>query len=100
MPCRAESKPEGCRLAAGEAAHQGERLQGDGHPSCKCAKKFEKSGFNVGQIQDAIYKDLVTHISPCIGRYTKFLFDKYTRGLMMRSAIEEYTRLASQEPGG
>lgn len=61
------------------------------------AKKFEKSGFNVGQIQDAIYKDLVSHI-PALGTYTKFLFDKYTRGLMMRSAIEEYTRLQSKNP--
>lgn len=61
------------------------------------AKKFEKAGFNVGQIQDAIYKDLVSHI-PGLGSYTKFLFDKYTRGLMMRSAIEEYTRLQAKNP--
>lgn len=61
------------------------------------AKKFEKVGFNVGQIQDAIYKDLVSHI-PVLGTYTKFLFDKYTRGLMMRSAIEEYSRLQAKNP--
>lgn len=61
------------------------------------AKKFEKSGFNVGQISDAIYKDLVAHV-PVLGRYNKFLFDRYTRGLMTRSAIEEYSRLQAKNP--
>jgi hypothetical protein len=65
------------------------------------AKRFQEYGFNVGQIQDAIYRDLVTHI-PLIGgafqKYNRFLFDKYTRGFMMRTAMDEYARLSKKNP--
>ncbi len=61
------------------------------------SKEFQKTGFNVGQISDAIYKDLVAKL-PIIGRYNKFLFDRYQRGLMMRSALDEFERRHKLDP--
>lgn len=61
------------------------------------AKQLEKVGFNVGRIGDAIYKDLVSNI-PVLGRYNNWLFDKFTRGLMMKSALQEFERIQKLEP--
>ena len=61
------------------------------------AKAYQHEGLNVGQIGDAIYKDLSKNV-PLFGGYNKFLFDKWTRGLMMRSAIEEYQRKMASNP--
>jgi hypothetical protein len=65
------------------------------------AKEMQKRGLNVGQIQDAIYKDLVHHwplIGGVLDKYNKFLFDKLTRGLMTRSAISEFERISKLDP--
>jgi hypothetical protein len=61
------------------------------------ARQFERVGFNVGQISDAIYADLV-HGIPVLGKYNQWLFGKFTRGLMMRSALSEYERIQKLEP--
>ena len=74
----------------------------DGKPKMvsrmRLSKLFQKSGLNVGQIQDAISKDLVRHI-PGFGAYNRFLFDRFTRGLMMNSALREFDRISKLEPG-
>ena len=61
------------------------------------SNRFLHEGLNVGQIQDAIYKDLSKNV-PLFGGYNRFLFDKFTRGLMMRSALEEYQRKMAIDP--
>ena len=63
----------------------------------RLAKMFSQAGFNVNRIQDALYKDLVRNI-PMIGDYNKFLFDKFTPGLMMDSAINEFQRISRATP--
>lgn len=60
-------------------------------------KEFERQGLNIGRIQDAIYKDLVSNW-PVIGTFNKWLFDKFTRGLMMQSALVEFERLHKANP--
>jgi hypothetical protein len=61
------------------------------------ADGFQRHGLNVGQIQDALYKDL-TGKTPLVGPYNKWLFDSYTRGLMMESAVKEFERLNKAHP--
>lgn len=71
-------------------------------------------GFNIGRIQDALYKDVFTQLTPTsgpiktaiaritdptTGRYNRFLFDKFTRGLMAESFVAEYERQAKRLPG-
>jgi hypothetical protein len=58
---------------------------------------FEKSGLNVGMIQDAMFKDLMHNI-PFLGKYQKWLFDKVTRGLMVNNAISEFERIQKLYP--
>lgn len=43
-------------------------------------------GLNVGQITDALYRDIVQSI-PGIGSFNKFLFDKYNRGIIAESGL-------------
>jgi hypothetical protein len=67
------------------------------------ALELQKRGLNVGQIQDAIYKDLVRHwpvLGNYLDKYNKWLFDKMTRGLMTRSAIHEFERISKLDPSG
>jgi hypothetical protein len=74
---------------------------------------YSQMGLNVGRIQDALYKDLLTQydprwgtvrgiakhlVDPSIGRYNRFLFDKLTRGLMAESAIREFERQSKARP--
>ena len=61
------------------------------------ARIFQNQGLNVGQIQDAVFKDLVRNI-PGFGRYNKFLFDRFTRGQMMNAALREYDRISKIDP--
>ncbi len=61
------------------------------------AKHIVNQGLNVGRIQDAIYKDLISHW-PVLGQYNKWLFDKFTRGLMMQTAVKEFERLNKAHP--
>lgn len=73
--------------------------------------EFEKGGFNIGQIQDALYKDLYTKgtpvsgpvaktwsaiTDPTTGRYNRFLFDRFSRGLMAESAVKEFERQSAK----
>ncbi len=58
---------------------------------------FQRSGLNVGQIQDALYKDLVKEV-PVFGAYNKWLFGRFTRGLMLDAAVNEYARLGKLDP--
>lgn len=74
-------------------------------------RKF--TGANIGKIQDALYKDLLTNLSPVagkvariaqrvtdpsVGRYNRFLFDKLTRGVMAESLVNQYERLHKAHP--
>lgn len=65
------------------------------------AKELQKNGMNVGQIQDALYRDLSGHM-PILGglnvKWSRFLFDKWTRGLMTKSAIAEFERISGLNP--
>lgn len=45
-----------------------------------------KYGLNAGQISDALFRDVVSSI-PVVGDYTKFLFEKFNRGIIAESAI-------------
>jgi hypothetical protein len=63
----------------------------------RLARMFSQAGFNVNRIGDALYKDLVRSI-PLIGTYNKFLFDRFTPGLMMDSAIREFQRVSAASP--
>jgi hypothetical protein len=77
------------------------------------AGKFVKAGANLGKIQDALYKDLVTDmtpaasplrrgiqrvIDPTVGRYNRLLFDKLTRGLMTEANVREFERQHAANP--
>lgn len=74
---------------------------------------YAEMGANLGKIQDALYKDLVTNLTPTagpvargisrvldptVGRYNRFLFDKLTRGIMTESAVREFERLHAANP--
>lgn len=76
-------------------------------------KFVRQMGSNVGKIQDALYKDLITQhtaatsptvkgiktaLDPSFGRYNRFLFDKFTRGLMMEANIMEFERQTKANP--
>jgi hypothetical protein len=78
------------------------------------AKRFYgEMGLNLGKIQDALYKDLISKydprsgaiargltraLDPSVGRYNRFLFDKLTRGLMAESAVREFERQHTARP--
>lgn len=70
-------------------------------------------GLNIGKIQDALYKDLFTQLSPVAGpvkrgiaratdpttgRYNRFLFDKLTRGFMAEAFVHEFERQSAKLP--
>lgn len=70
-------------------------------------RAYRSSGANLGRITDALYKDLLTDLTPTagklrrafvrtvdptVGRYNRFLFDKMTRGLMAESIVREFER--------
>lgn len=63
------------------------------------AGEFQKAGLNVGRIQDALYKDIVSGF-PVIGeplaKYNRLIFDRYTRGLMLQSAVLKYEQLVGK----
>jgi hypothetical protein len=68
-------------------------------------KKMQAGGFNVGRVQDAMYRHFVDALDievagrkVGIGAYNRFLFDKWTRGLMANSAVEEFLRLQKKAP--
>src|SRR5207245_7578086 len=76
-------------------------------------KFYGQMGANLGRIQDALYKDLITNLSttsgnvrraivrlidPSVGRYNRFLFDKLTRGLMAESNVAEFERQMKARP--
>lgn len=50
------------------------------------AKDLIKSGLNVGNISDALYKDVVSSI-PVVGAFNRFVFDRLTRGAMLESSV-------------
>jgi hypothetical protein len=58
------------------------------------ADMFLKRGLNAGRIADAIYK---VESGP-IGKYNKWLFDKFTRGLMLETAVKEFERMNRENP--
>lgn len=63
----------------------------------RLSELYERSGLNTGRIQDAIYKDLVQHM-PGFGAYNRFLFDRFTTGMMKSSALKEFDRLSKLDP--
>jgi hypothetical protein len=76
-------------------------------------KFYKEMGSNLGKVQDALYKDLITDMTaaspnwrrglarvadPTVGRYNRFLFDKLTRGLMAESVAREFERQSQAKP--
>lgn len=76
-------------------------------------KFYEQMGANLGRVQDALYKDLLTEtsptagalrrgvtraIDPSIGRYNRFLFDQLTRGFMAEANVREFERQMRANP--
>jgi hypothetical protein len=76
-------------------------------------KFYQQMGANLGKVQDALYKDLITDLTPTagpirrgiarladpsIGRYNRFLFDRFTRGLMSESVAREFERQQKAKP--
>lgn len=57
----------------------------------------QQHGLNVGRISDAIYKSVVDHV-PGVAPFTKFVFDKLTRGVMAQSYVWAYKRNAKLFP--
>ena len=65
------------------------------------AMKMMERGLNVGQIQDALYLDLtrgIPVIGPLVQKYNRLLFYRFTRGIMMESAVHEFERLNAKHP--
>lgn len=69
------------------------------------AQMFLHRGLNATRILDALYKDLVGStplagelLDKTAGRYNRWLFDRYTRGLMMQSALTEFERIHNANP--
>lgn len=56
-----------------------------------------KTGYNVGRISDNLYSTL-TQAIPGVGKYNKWLFDKFQRGLMMETYAIEFDRRKGMEP--
>ncbi len=63
----------------------------------RLSEMYERSGLNTGQIQDAIYKDLARKV-PGFGAYNRFLFDRFTTGMMKTAALQEFDRLTKLDP--
>lgn len=63
----------------------------------RLSELYERSGLNTGRIQDAIMKDLVKNM-PGFGAYNRFLFDRFTTGLMKNAALKEFDRLSKLDP--
>ena len=55
----------------------------------RLSELYERSGLNTGQIQDALYKDLAKQV-PGFGAYNRFLFDRFTTGMMKSAALSEF----------
>jgi hypothetical protein len=69
------------------------------------AQAMLKNGLNASRVIDALYKDAVRNIPlvgepwhKVIGPYNRWLFDKYTSGLMMQKAVENFERLHEKFP--
>lgn len=63
----------------------------------RLSEMYERSGLNTGRIQDAIYKDLVRNV-PGFSAYNRFLFDRFTTGMMKSAALKEFDRLSKLDP--
>ena len=63
----------------------------------RLSELYERSGLNTGRIQDALYKDLVKNF-PILGTYNRFLFDRFTTGMMKTAALKEFDRLSKKDP--
>lgn len=55
------------------------------------AELLQDHGLNVGRIGDALYKDVVNAV-PGVGKFTKWVFDKLTRGLMAQTGVAAFKR--------
>lgn len=65
-----------------------------------------KEGLNAGKIQDALHKNFVDKWDVTLsgrkygaGAYNRWLFDKFTRGLLTQTAVNEFVRLNKAMPG-
>lgn len=56
-----------------------------------------KNGFNVGRISENLYTDLIQKV-PGIGKYNRWLFDHYQRGLMAETYVVEFDRVKKMWP--
>ena len=63
----------------------------------KIIEQGVKAGFNVGNLQQALYTDWVRKI-PGIGDFNRFLFEKYQRGIMGKAFVIEFRRLKAAQP--
>jgi hypothetical protein len=64
-----------------------------------------KNGLNSSRVIDAMYKDAIRNIPligepwhKIIGPYNRWLFDRYTSGLMLQKAVENFRRLHEKFP--
>jgi hypothetical protein len=69
------------------------------------AQSILKNGLNASRVIDALYKDAIRNIPlvgepwhKVIGPYNRWLFDKYTSGLMLQKAVENFERLHEKFP--
>ena len=58
---------------------------------------LQKNGLNVGNVSDALYKDIVRSI-PGVGQFNRWVFDKLTRGAILSSGVVELRRMKSTFP--
>lgn len=49
-------------------------------------KQLVGHGLNAGQISDALFRDVVSSV-PVVGDYTKFLFEKFNRGIIAETGL-------------
>jgi len=74
---------------------------------------YKNFGANLGKVSDALYKDLLTDLTPTagpvqrgihrlvdpsVGRYNRFLFERMTRGIMAESIVSEFERQSKAKP--
>lgn len=61
------------------------------------ANLLQKSGLNVGRVQEAMYNAAIRNI-PGIGTFNRWVFEKVTRGAMLESGLIEFERVKKANP--
>lgn len=56
------------------------------------------NGLNVGRLQDALYMDVVKTI-PVVGALNRWVFDKFSRGLLAEDAVRQFEKYNQRHSG-